>query len=395
MQNKKKPVLAILIACPLTENIYDRIGVEVFSGDFDVVVIDCLSWFSRGHAPLIYTEVNRIVICRVDSKSALKKTFKVLSPRFILDAIGKGKLTRQIQGVCKWYQALYITYYLIPLPSPQVRKSLWKIFCFSPVTTSYKIIRFILQQMLQHKPLPPDIALLVGSGASSPWVLSAKKLVFTGSPDYFTMQKTKKDALLTKQSKVSLLSGSYILFIDDCLSTSFDYAIAKQKPIIDQKLYFHILDEYFSTVETYFGIPVVIAAHPNGKQYPNYKESFSGRMVLFDATAELSLNCRFVMTHFSSAIAYPVMLRKQILLLNLKVIKKQIQGLLIANIAALLKCRVVDIDDFCDVNQLAYLDKQNVAESNYKDYESRFIVSANFNGSNSFEPLSTYLKSLN
>ena len=391
MPNKKKSVLAILVACPLTENICDRIGVQVLSRVFHVIVIDCLDWFSRGHVPLAYDEVNSVLIYRVDSKRSLEKTFGMLLPRFILDAIGKGKLTRSIQEVCKEYQARYITYHLIPSPYPIDKKSLGRKFSFSLVIT---IIKVILQKIFQNRPLSPDIALLAGSGTCSSWTLSAKKIIFTASPDYFILQKAKKQALIAKASEANLLPRSYILFIDDCLAMSFDYAISKQKPIMDPKKYFYLLDKFFSKLENHFAMPVVIAAHPNGKQYLDYKESFGKRTLLFDATAELSLNCNFVLTHFSSAIAYPVMLRKPIVLLNFKAIKKQRQGLVIAHIADLLDCAVVDIDNFY-TSQLAYLDKKNVIESKYKDYEVKFIANANFNSLNSFEPLLTYLESLN
>lgn len=393
----QKKVLAILVGCPVTENIYERIGAEIISKYFDVMILDCLTWMSVGLNQLVYNEVSKAIIYRVDNESTLCEIFSETSPYFVVDAIGKGKFTRQIQMICKKHDALYITYYLVPFPLPIFKKIVWKFFLCAPKVACYKIIGYVTRKLCKNSPLPPDIALLAGSGSCSPWSVSAKTVIFTGTPDYFNLRLIQQKANISKQRGLNFSHGSYILFIDDCLSLSFDYIITAQKALVEKNKYFYLLNEYFSKLEAYFKIPIIIAAHPNGKQLSNYKELFGGRKVLFDATAELSITCCFAMTHFSSAVAYPVILRKPILFLSLKEIENQIQRFYIAHMAGLLDCTVVIIDELFDEKKLFKLNEKHVSEVSYKAYESNFIINSNVNVkyTNPFEPLLNHLLSLN
>ncbi|MEK7535544.1 MAG: hypothetical protein AAB590_00825, partial [Patescibacteria group bacterium] len=313
---------------------------------------------------------------------------------FVLDFVGRGKFTRKIQDVCREYNALYITHLLTPFPNPISQKNLWWSFFSEPVATLNKIFRYIFRQFVEDRPLPPDIALLAGSESRNAWTETAKNKIFTATPGYFELNRIQRTAVDNKIRIPGVPKEGYILFIDDCLAMSFDFVLGAHKPIVEPSEYFPVLREFFSRLESRFKIPVIIAAHPNGKEFHGYKDCFGERTVLFDATAELSLSCNFAMTHYSSAITYPVLLRKPILLLSTRQLKKQSQGIAINYIASLLQCPQVAIDEDIDRLELSKLDASSVSESCYKAYQQKYITHAVSTDNNPFEPLLKYLTSL-
>jgi hypothetical protein len=378
----------------LTQNIYDRIGAEIISGYFDVVIIDCLEWIRQYDQKPAYNEMQSENIHKVDSESAFREVFRRTLPSFVLDFVGRGEFTRKIQETCREFNALYITHLLTPFPNPISQKNFRRSFISEPVATLNKVFRYILRQFFEDRPLPPDIALLAGSESSNAWTETAKNKIFTATPGYFELNRIQKSIEDNKITIPGVPKSEYILFIDDCLAMSFDFVLGAHKPIVEPSEYFPVLRQFFSRLESRFKMPVVIAAHPNGKEFHGYKDYFGERMVLFDATAELSLNCLFAMTHYSSAITYPVLLRKPILLLNSRKLKKQAQGIAINYIAALLQCPQVSIDEDLDSLELARLDASSVSESCYKAYQEKYITNAVPMDNNPFEPLLKYLTSL-
>jgi hypothetical protein len=390
----RRQVLVITVASPLTQNIYDRIGAEIISKYFDVVIIDCIEWVRQYDQKPAYIEMQSENIHQVDSESAFREVFRRTLPSFVLDFVGRGKFTRKIQETCREYNALYITNLLTPFPNPISKKSLWRSFHAEPAATLNKVFRYVLRQFVEDRPLPPDIALLAGSESSNAWTETAKNKIFTATPNYFELNRIQKTAVVNKIKIPGVPTEGYILYIDDCLAMSFDFVLGAQKPIVEPSEYFPVLRQFFSRLESRCKMPVVVAAHPNGKEFHGYKDYFGERAVFFDATAELSLNCHFAMTHYSSAITYPVLLRKPILLLNSKQLRKQPQGNTLNYIAGLLQCPQVAIDEDLDSLELVRLDASSVSESCYNAYQEKYITNTVPMDNNPLEPLLKYLTSL-
>jgi hypothetical protein len=97
------------------------------------------------------------------------------------------------------------------------------------------------------------------------------------------------------------------------------------------------------------------------------------------------------MTHYSSAITYPVLLRKPILLLNSRQLKRQTQGVAINHIAGLLQCPQVDIDRSQDRRALSRLNVTMVSQSAYAEFERRYFSTVDATGDDWFGPLLRYL----
>jgi hypothetical protein len=385
---EQKQVMAIIVASPLTQNIYERIGVDILSESFDIKVIDCLEWVRHYEQKPVYNAMQAENIYQADSEIAFMEILNSLPPSFVLDFLGRGAYTRKVQKICKGLGALYITHSLTPAPNPVSQNKLLHSLVHYPVETIKKIIPFIYRKISQQNSFPPDIALLAGSESKNSWTKTAKKIIYTASPACHELRRAESHVDL----KNSLPVKEYILFIDDCLALSFDFKLGSHSSIIQSDEYFSLLNTFFTEVEEVFNMPIVIAAHPNGKEYSNYDLYFKNRATIFDATAQLALNCKFVMTHYSSAINYPVLLRKPIWLLNFEKLRIQPQGLVLNNIKKLLKCREVDIDDSTSLTKTVDF---SIDEPSYKDYEEKYITNVNIDSNSSFSELIDYLKSLN
>ena len=386
-----RQVLAIIVASPLTQNIYDRIGVDVFSPFFKVVIIDCLDWVRHGGQTLIYKGIEYQSIHKAGDESKFRQVFECESPSFVLDFIGRGQHTRRIQDICREYNAIYIMQLLTPAPNPISQSSLLQSFRMHPVETLAKAVRYLMRKVFEPKLRPPDIALLAGTASNSGWTDQAAKRFHTATPDYFDLLRVKKQAGESKLPPDGLPAWDYILFIDDCLAMSFDFVLGVYRPIFEATEYFAMINEVFSRLEKYFMLPIVVAAHPNGKEFPGYQQLFGSRTVLFDATGRLTLNCSFAVTHYSSAISYAVLLRKKILLLNSKKIKKMHQGMVIDYILMQLQCGQVEMDGDSDASALRKFAKMAVSESSYRTYEKKYIKDVEMPGRHPFEHLLEHL----
>ncbi|MDA9030976.1 hypothetical protein N9I31_03970 [Candidatus Pseudothioglobus singularis] len=391
----KKRVMAIIVASPLTQNIFERIGADIMNATFDVVVIDCMDWIRKYKKRPLFKPIQEKNIFLAESKSEFNDILSRVKVDYVLDFIGRGNHTRLIQDICKDLNIIYITHLLASSPQPITQKSLVQALISEPIVTIKRIFNYILRLLYGEKPLSPDVALLAGSEGVNSWTKSAKKVIFTATPNYFTLQNIINRENLESETVSNLIpKGEYILFLDDCLSMSFDYDLSSYKPVYDSSEYFSLLEKFFLILEEYFHIPVVIAAHPNGKEFNGYEGLFGKRIVKFDESAKLSSNCKFAITHFSSAITYPILLRKPILLLNSTRLLKTPQGRMINYIAEILSCNQINMDDDVSTKDITGLKLSKVNEDCYSKYEERFIKNVEVKGDSSFYELILYLSSL-
>jgi len=390
-KDSRQRVMAIIVASPLTQNIYERIGAEVIAATFNVVVIDCLKWIRNYSSEPEYVCVNAKNIYAINNKEDFDNVLTSLKPSFVLDFIGRCEYTRQIQDICKGINALYITHLLAPFPNPITKNKILQSLIKDTRVTISKVFYYIVRKFSHDRLLPPDVALLAGIESYNDWVGSAKKIIYTATPAYYDLKKVQ----FLDKTEIDVPEDEYILFIDDCLALSFDFLLGDYKPIISKEKYFPMLNSFFSKVEGIYKKPVVIAAHPNGKEYINYNNYFEGRKLYFDATAKLSLNCSFVLTHYSSAIAYPVLLRKPIMLMNFGELEVQSQGRSLNFMHELLSCEKVNIDDDLDLNKLKKIENSIVNKIEYETYEKKYITNIDSKYNNSFGELTEYLFKLN
>lgn len=382
--NTNLKTIIIIVASPLNDDIINRIGFHSFEKKMNVVIFDCLPWIRKKVISNNYqnSSLNIIVI---NDLIEFKKNITSLNCHFLIDFIGFDKHTRFIQTCCKSNKILYITQSLHPIPTPIFRSNALKSFIYSPKVTINKIYSLGKRLIFNQIPINPDISFLVGDSSVNHLNINTKHKIFTTSQSWYDIEKQKKI-----KTKNILCPQNYILFIDDCISQSIDFVLTDQKSIITPDEYYILLNNFFDKIEFELNIPVIIAGHPNGKHIENYANFFNNRTLIFDSTASLTLNSDLVLTHYSTAINYAILSEKRIILMNFYKLQMSYQGLILQNIAKIIKCKIIDIDKPFKLNKefLTY----TINQSSYKFFIKNYISNEKIiNNLGQFENLINYL----
>jgi hypothetical protein len=173
-----------------------------------------------------------------------------------------------------------------------------------------------LYQFLNRVPLKwigvrePDFAIATSNAA---WRsvrgqgIAAENIICAHVFDYDTeLNRTVSNA------DIGPLPNRFAVFIDQMLPFHPDTISAKY-PTVRPAQYFKELDLAFATIERDLGIPVVIASHPRASAEHN--AWFGKRLLITRNTNELVRRSAMVITHFSTAINFAVILGKPILFL--------------------------------------------------------------------------------
>ena len=70
--------MMILVASPLTENIYRRIGAVELAMHFNIIVADCLGWLVRSDRHPQYIEMDPRPYVRLVAKRLFRLSFEIL-----------------------------------------------------------------------------------------------------------------------------------------------------------------------------------------------------------------------------------------------------------------------------------------------------------------------------
>jgi hypothetical protein len=352
---------------------------------FDVTIIDCANWVRVAMIDLIYKRLRYSKLVTVMGEADFKSVIAELRPMYAIDFTGSGPHIRPIQNILRRANAKYVVQRITPSPLPNGRPGTRPASFAQSISVIRRGFRWMLRAMTNRNPLPPDIALVAGSRAIDHWTSSSKTILWTGSTDYFTLKNMQQTRSRGDEQRVKQ-KERYALFIDDCLSLSMDYEMTGQSRPIEPDEYFGLLLQAFSNIEKRLSMPIVIAAHPSGRDMPQYASLFGGRTVHFNATAELSLDCEIAMTHFSTAVAFPVLLRKPIVILHAQTLRNTHQGRFIDNLHQLLRCPVLFMDAHEPGCENGIAQSVSVNEEAYDEYVKNYIINTTSSDTNPFQP---------
>ena len=187
------------------------------------------------------------------------------------------------------------------------------------------------------------------------------------------------DYQITKDTpKEKLVEGHYILFIDQYEPFHPDFEILGIEKV-DPDSYFREINSYFDLIEKRYNMPIVISAHPKALRYHN-KNYFNGRKVTWGNTCQLSYYADYVITHYSTAISFPVCFKKPLLFIYTGEMESKNPSInVLHSMANILNCNRVNISesrntDFADVDEHKYFDylfsyitnKESMNNDNYK-----------------------------
>ena len=133
------------------------------------------------------------------------------------------------------------------------------------------------------------------------------KLVSTHSFDY-------DNFLEEKQTTIDLINGEkYIVMLDEY--NLFHPDNVQSGMPVNPKTYYKDLNNFFSNIEFFFGMPVIIAEHPRSES-EKMKNSYGGRKRVNGKTLQLIMNAELVLAHASTALNYAVLCKKPVVFLT-------------------------------------------------------------------------------
>lgn len=179
------------------------------------------------------------------------------------------------------------------------------------------------------------------------------------------------------------VEGKYIVFLDQYLPYHNDITLNGQKHI-DADLYYSSINNAFSLIETQFGVPVVIAAHPAANRY-NEINPFEGRRILFNKTAELVKGAELVLAHYTTAISYVVLNRKRMILFTSDAIRNFSPYIdsYIQQLANLLSLNCINLDSL--TKEQLFLSE--IPDSEYEDYKYKYLTNEHSKSISNFDSI--------
>lgn len=188
--------------------------------------------------------------------------------------------------------------------------------------------------------------------------------------EYYPLKYFDIETFDVEINKVPILEYNYIVFADIYLGKHPDLEINHGPDYLDLDRYYTSLDIFFTKIEKYTGMPVVIAAHPKS----DYTLEFGDRVVLRNKTANLVINSKLFLHHGSLSITFALLAKKPIVsfyntdfLVNgplLTFVK------LMNNLAKQLDIKTINIDDFQDYSSLCNM---KINEFKYEEVLNKYF----------------------
>ncbi len=213
-----------------------------------------------------------------------------------------------------------------------------------------RLYRFLLKSKL----FKPAKIVLQSCRAATCDYKTSDSTVFVGcnSGDYQGYLSVKS-SLNHSDNKI----GRYVVYIDQYLPFHNDFTLRGVQHI-NAETFYRSINLLFARIEKKYGCEVVIAAHPSSLKYEEH-DFFCGRKVYYNRTAELINQCIGAITCNSTAISFPVIDKKPILIYTSNDIESRYLFFNTLLFPKLLDLEFVNIDEcsevyFRDVNMHRY-----------------------------------------
>lgn len=389
---ENKPVIALLGGLNLTaQNMY-RMGVEFLEKQFEVVVFDCRSLLQRHIDQSIEIDPRFRRIYPVTTMDDLVRILENLKPVFAIDFIGPCQEMRSIQPALRNAGCKFVIQKLGQLPQPnlvqrcinQLSVILKHIFWASIRGSTSRVdvrnasfenmdhmsnfsrVRKMINNYFETRYFEKaDVALAAGRQAIRSCSNLADTILSVKSSDAHQFAQALKTY---NRGGIGELPNNYALFIDDALIHGSDFALLREKPFVESKMYFEQLNYFFSQIEKLHCVHVVIAGHPGSFNNLDYISSFADRPVYFGNTPNLVIGCAFVMIHGSTAASFAVMSEKPSMVVSNSILDKGFYGKTILNLAKALGVTVT-LMEHCDTTPIF----PQVSSKSYKKYARNLL----------------------
>ena len=370
-----KPTVAILLGAPFTSQNYERTGIPYLKENFEVVVLDCNPWLRAGYRGLRFTKHPYPQIVTITSAKEFEEAARNLKPGYAIDFVGYGPSTRFIQKTLRMQGTKYVLQATGTVPIPSIterRKGHLAMAVKNPRKFFARAIGRLSRYLREWRELEPDIALLAGRKSLYAYTSTARSILWIASNDYYTYKNVQDK--IARQDLVLPVRSKYALFIDDCIALASDYSLLGISPPVEPEKYHALLRQALDRLEQTTGLPVVVAAHPNGREIEGYASLFGDRPVYFDLTAELCSQSELVLAHASTALSYAALWTKPLIILTSRSLDKSNQGAAIREIHRQFQCPFLFMESTDATYAAACQQSWEVNVGAYRSYIDSYIA---------------------
>jgi hypothetical protein len=333
--------LVILMASPLTAQIYDHVGIPYLKEHFKVLVLDCSLLLEYSKPTQTSIKSDGVEIIGVKSLSHLNDLLVNYNPQYAIDFIG---LQPKFLPICRLLNRNSVKLFIQrtgPLPGARGikfrgetavavnviqenrdihRAGFRGVSNFKVLSLACRYFPKFLERLsflvliVRFKRFRNVGALLAGKESLDKITRHANPILWIGSNDYHHFMRSSafsKDLFQDYKN-----NKGYIVFIDDCIAEAHDWEILGMKAPVTREKYYREMRDVFDEFEKILNLEVVVAGHPNAITNANYSSNFGNRQIVFGATAKLVKGATVCATHFSTATSFAVLAGKPIISLT-------------------------------------------------------------------------------
>jgi hypothetical protein len=397
-QSEETIRVVILLGAPFTDQNFERIGIPYLSKHFNVIVFDCMEWMGRSQKDIEFKKKDWHYFSTVSSEADFSKRIEEFNPNYVINFLELGDITLSICKILARNNTRFvivktgtlpiakaslriknmITSLLFQKNTPEVfdsleggadstkRNGLAKLANKLLFRINLELKRVILVKRLSL--LPNSVVLALSYKSLDRFIRRSDPIIWVCSNDYHTFNKVKKEMALRPTSQAC---EPFILFIDDCLANAHDWSLLDIPPPVTNNVYFSDLNDFFKKIESAYNIPVKIAGHPNSMLDKNYKSNMGGRSIIFNHTAELTIQSTIVLTHGSTATSFAVLAQKPIISLTTHELNQSSYGLHVKTMSKSLGTPLIFIDS--DDDKMTDLSTVAVNKLKYHLYNVNYL----------------------
>lgn len=380
--------IIILLSFTFLKRDYERFGIEILKRNFQVRIIDFSYWFHFNSWKDFARETYRIKEYVLITK---EKDFVELNlnsePLIIFDFLDNSKKSTWIRNKLKNNSNIFFAFTINPIPKNNVNMTLIIKKMINLIIKPKKLLASLFnffKNKLNNTIYSFTYDVAVVGGLESSKNIRAKKKIYAHSMDYDTYLKIRSNK---KENK-----NSYAVFVDQDLSTHPDYKILNLDTPITEKNYYPALVKFLKNFQDRTGLNVIFATHPKSRS-KNLQDLLKGLNYSIGNTAELIKDSSLVLLHSTTAISFPILFKKPIIILTSEELRKSWLGPRLDAFSKFANIKPININD--DLNsQIKFKQNFKIDESKYKKYLDRYIKAPNSPDIYLWEIVTRYLKGI-
>ena len=257
---------------------------------------------------------------------------------------------------------LYATSGVLP-SRPNDSSRIQRIFAKYKLKTIFKILLLKLASKIQHFVAAKYVLMSCNKAVCDYKVSSDTIYLSCNSGDYNRYLSDGKGEIKNQ-----------IVFIDQYTPFHNDYTLKGWRHISPEK-YYKALNAFFSNIEKRYNCEVVICAHPSALKYKE-KDYFEGRRIFYNDISRQVSQSLGVIAQFSTAISFPVMDNKPIILITTDEMNELHPHFASfeSYLAEILNVPMVNIDE------ISYFEFKDIDTKAYNDYFMNYLTTPKMKG---------------